>query len=92
MGKHKIINGKLLNMDKRFSDLKEKQKNFIRELLFKKYKELFNRNLSKKEINTEVLNYVYYQIQEKEIWLPFGELKKEFQRRKIKMQKRILGC
>ena len=89
MGFHKVVNGRLLNIDKRFSDLKEKQKNFIRELLFEKYKKFFNRSLSKKEIDRAVLNCVYQKIQEKEIWISFGEVKKEYQRRKHKMQKRI---
>ncbi len=91
MKNHKMVNGKLLQMNKTFSDLKEKQKNFIRELLFENYKKLSSTGLRKKELDAEVLHQTYQEIEAREIWLPFGELKKEYQCRKYKIKKKILS-
>lgn len=59
MKKHLKVNNKLLNTNKKWKDLKNSQKEWIKNLA---------RDYS--------LDEVYEKIQEKEIWIPYLEVKK----------------
>ena len=91
MKKHKMINGKLLNLDKNFSDLSQKQQTFIIELMYEKYQNLHINGLYGKALDTELLSQIYEIIKNRQIWLPFGELKRKYYSKKMRIRKKILG-
>jgi hypothetical protein len=80
MKNHIKVNGKLLQTNKRFSQLKNSQKDWITTELYKLYHDKM------KEIGTTlklprnhrdiVISSLYEQIQNREIWIPYGEVKK----------------
>lgn len=80
MKNHEYRNGKLLQTNKKFSQLKQSQKEWISGLLREKYLKGMSetgRKLSPKETN-QILIEVYEAIQEKDIWIPMGEVEKYF--------------
>lgn len=89
--KHITVNGNLLNMDKRFSHLKQKQKEKISEWLYIETFEFYKRNrkMPNKNSRNEILNIVYEKIQEDSIWIPYGEVVKFYQSHFNKFEKRI---
>ena len=71
MKNHIIVNGKLLQTNKKFSQLKNSQKQKINGWLYEEYEKLRNENgrepgRPQKEI---IINDVYSKIEEAEIWL-----------------------
>lgn len=76
--RHQMINGRLLNLDKKWHYLSRKQQEFIRRLLREKYMELCNTRLKMKDINEQVLSFAQEEIEQRGIWLPFSELKKAY--------------
>ena len=78
MGRHKVIQGRLLNLDKKFSDLSRKQQEFIKLVIRQKYEQFSNLNLNRKEFNHWVLNAVQEEVEKRGIWLPYPELKKAY--------------
>ncbi|GAA0610907.1 hypothetical protein GCM10009001_30190 [Virgibacillus siamensis] len=91
MKNHINVNGKLLQTNKRFSQLKERQKNWITEELYK----LYHKKMKERRINgklpppyrDEVIESIYEQIRDRDIWIPFGEVKKYAFRKTTKMVK-----
>lgn len=80
MKNHILVNGQLLQTNKKWSHLKERQKAWIAELLRNEYMNLaqeLGRTLKKGE-HEIVLNKVYEQIEKRKIWIPFSEVKKYF--------------
>ncbi|QQK75414.1 hypothetical protein HUG15_07330 [Salicibibacter cibarius] len=80
MKNHIKVNGKLLQTNKRFSQLKESQKNWIVAELYKLYhnkmkEKRTTRKLSQNDRDT-VISTLYEQIRDREIWIPYGEVKK----------------
>lgn len=78
MKTHKMINGQLLNMNKRFSDLSRKQQDFIKSLFRDKYKEFLALDLKHSDMNDFILFSVNEEIENRGIWLPYPELKKAY--------------
>ena len=90
MKNHIRVDGKLLQTNKSFSQLKEKQKIKINEWLYKEFESLWNKNgkePSKKQ-KDEIVFLVYDKIEAAEIWLPLGELYRYYEEHKNKFQKR----
>ena len=87
MKKHEIVNGKLLQTNKKFSQLKERQKTEINEWLYEYYKNYADDN-GREPKNDDVVSAVYCQIEAAEIWLPLGELERYYASRKFKIRKR----
>ena len=77
---HKMINGKLLQTDKRFSQLKEKQKEKISNWLYDEYKRVYDRvgQPPDSRCNDKILDAAYAKIEEAEIWIPYDEVRKYF--------------
>lgn len=88
---HKRVNGRLLQMDKQFSDLKERQKSRIAEWLYMAYREACLRTGREpdKKADREILNSVMAKIEDAEIWIPYGEIVSYYRRRKKHMKKRL---
>jgi len=80
MKNHIKVNGKLLQTNKCFSQLKESQKNWIVPELFKLYhnkmKEIRTTRKLPPHHRDTVISSLYEQIQNREIWIPYDEVKK----------------
>lgn len=88
---HKMVEGKLLQMDKKFSALKESQKTKIAEWFYEAYRKCYIEfgKIPNKRENEKILEYVFHKIDEARIWIPDGELYAYYNRRKRKLQKRL---
>lgn len=88
---HKLVNGRLLQMDKQFSALKERQKSRIAEWIYTAYREAYLRTGKEpdKEADTVILDSVMEKIEDAEIWIPYGEIVSYYRRRKKHMKKRL---
>ena len=73
---HKMVNGRLLQTDKKFSALKEKQKTKIAEWIYEAYRKCYveSGNIPTKKNDSEILSYVLAKIDEAQILIPDGEI------------------
>ncbi len=85
MSKHKMVNGKLLQMNKSYGQLKNKQKSKIAEWMYQAYKKQVNEGIS----NEEALSLVLDKIDEAQIWVPDYEVEKKYNGSKNKFQRRL---
>ena len=81
MKDHINVNGKqLLQTNKRFSQLKNSQKEMIATELRTLYHNQMNESGTTKKLSPDnfntVISSLYEQIQNREIWIPYGELEK----------------
>src|SRR5699024_9728492 len=80
MKNHIKVNGKLLQTNKRFSQLKESQKNWIVPELYnlyhKKMKEICTTGKLSPHHRDTVISSLYEQIRDREIWIPYDKVKK----------------
>lgn len=80
MKNHVRVDGKLLQTNKKFSDLKMSQKEFIANTFRVKYhQKMEERGTTQplpKKVRDEVIDEVYEAIQERDIWIPFYEVEK----------------
>ena len=76
MKNHLMVNGKLLQTNKKFSHLKNSQKEKINGWLYEEYEKLWKENgrTPGKPQKETIINNVYARIEEAEIWLPLDEL------------------
>lgn len=88
---HKMINGRLLQTDKKFSALKEKQKIKIAEWFYEAYRKCYvdSGKIPGKKEDCEILACVFDKIEEAQIWIPDGEIYAYYSKRKGKLQKRL---
>lgn len=91
MKNHILVNGKLLQTNKKFSDLKNSQKELISNWLYEAYSSLAKDDgtLLKKD-KERVFSMVKEGIEERGIWIPFGEVIKYFNSKQHKYRKRYL--
>lgn len=96
MKNHIKVGGKLLQTNKKWSHLKQKQKESIAALLRKSYINFVSDNGRKpdKEEKETILEDAYFIIVEKEIWIPKGEVKKYFSKKIMRYDKQLhsVGC
>lgn len=88
---HKVVNGRLLKTDKRFSDLKERQKSKIAEWFYAAYRDWHMREEggAEKEADAWILDFVTGRMEEEGIWLPYHETVSYYRRRKGKRKERF---
>lgn len=88
---HIMVNGKLIQTDKRFSALKERQKAKIAEWFYEAYRKCYMESgkLPDTPVEDKILDYVFKKIEEAEIWIPDGEIHAYFHRRKRKLENRL---
>ncbi|MBJ7987327.1 transposase [Bacillus cereus] len=80
MKNHIKVNGKILQTNKKWSHLKQKQKEHISNWLRREYTQfvkIYHRKPRKYE-HDEILHEVMNQIQEREIWIPYDEVKRYY--------------
>ncbi|USK72228.1 hypothetical protein [Peribacillus asahii] len=80
MKNHEYRNGKLIQTNKKFLQLKQKQKEWINSLLKNKYKAVFIENGKRpsKQVRESILQEVYGAVEEKEMWIPYYEVERFF--------------
>ncbi|KAA0560091.1 hypothetical protein ACQCWA_23635 [Rossellomorea aquimaris] len=80
MKNHIKVNGKLLQTNKRFSQLKNSQKDWIATELYKLYHEkMIERHTTRKlppNHRDAIISSLYDQIQSRNIWIPYDEIRK----------------
>lgn len=88
---HQMVNGRLPQTDKRFSALKQTQKEKINSWLFETYQECFLRNGKEpdKKQHDEIVDAAYRQIEAAGIWIPYGEVARYYGGRKAAFRRRI---
>jgi hypothetical protein len=76
MKNHIKVNGMLLQTNKRFSQLKNSQKDWIATELYNLYHNKMKEISTTKETPSWLSRYRYEQIQIREKWIPYDEVKK----------------
>lgn len=78
MKNHIRVDGRLLQTNKKWSHLKEKQKTWIMDTAKREY-DCFVRERGKLPVHgskQQFNEHIYELIEEKEIWIPYGEIKR----------------
>lgn len=88
---HAVVNGRLIQTDKKFSALKEKQKAKIAEWLYSSYRQSYLDcgRLPGKQEDEEIVGCVLDKIEEAQIWIPAGEIFGYYRKRKKKLENRL---
>ena len=90
MKNHEWVNGKLLQTNKKYSQLKLKQKEKIHEWMYAAFRDSFRRTgkFPGKKEDDEILAVVMQKIEESEIWIPWYEVEKHYKGVKSRLNKR----
>ena len=88
---HVMTDRGILQTDKKFSALKERQKVKIAEWMYEAYRDCYLEfgRVPQKGKEVEVLSYVFQQIDDAGIWIPDGEIYQYYRSRKTKLLKRL---
>lgn len=87
MKRYMQIDGRLLQIDKRWSHLNQKQREWIAASLKENYLNALKENRFNKEMEQEIIIRVLDEIEERDIWIPVLEVRKYFNRKKGKWKK-----
>lgn len=89
---HQLVDGRLLQMDKRFVALKQAQKEKINCWLYDAYRECCLRIGKEpgRERNANIIGAAYQKIEAAEIWIPYGEIVRYYSGRKTAFWRRFL--
>ena len=88
---HEMIDEKLLQTDKKYSQLKLKQKEKIADWMFQATRDYYTKKYvfpNEKHLE-EVVNSVYEKIVAAEIWIPYGEVFKHYRSKRSDINKRV---
>lgn len=87
---HRMVDGRLLQMNKSYSDLKMKQKEKISNWIYEEYKKYIDENGRKPENKGDdiIIVAVMSKIEAAEIWIPDYEIEEHYYKRKNRLQKR----
>ncbi|MGL5437539.1 MAG: hypothetical protein ACRDBO_19495 [Lachnospiraceae bacterium] len=88
---HKHIDGRLLQTDKKYSQLKLKQKEKIAAWMYAETKAYYERNekMPEAEACSGVAERVYGRIEAAGIWISFGQVYRHYMKKKTDITKRI---
>ena len=87
MSRHFKVGGKLLQADKSYSQLKEKQKTKISDWMYEAYRKQAAEGLS----DEEALQLVFDRIDQEEIWIPDYEIVHRYKSKKKRFERRLAG-
>jgi 8-oxo-dGTP diphosphatase len=88
---HEMIDGRLLQTNKKYSQLKLKQKEKIAEWMFLVTRDYYTKKCTfpnDKHLE-EVVDTVYEKIEDAEIWIPYGEVFKHYKSKRSNINKRV---
>ena len=79
-------------MDKKYSGLKNKQKDAIAKWLFEETKAYYeeHKRFPEEKDSDEIILKVYEKIEEREIWMPYDEVYEHYLKKKNIINKRVL--
>ena len=86
-----MVNGKLLQMDKKYKHLKQFQKEQITQWMFEETKLFYQKNYvfpNEKQVS-EVIDRVYARIEDAEIRIPYSEISKRYRSKRSDINKRV---
>ena len=86
-----MIDGKLLQTDKKYAHLKLKQKEKIAEWMYMETRTYYEKNYtfpSDKYIE-DVVSKVYDKIMDADIWIPYGEVLKHYKKTRADINRRV---
>lgn len=88
---HQQVDGRLLQMNKRFSNLKMKQKDKITAWVYEEYKKYVMQygRIPGREADEHIIDAVLGKIEDAEIWIPADEIVQYYHRKKPNLQKRL---
>ena len=88
---HKKIDGQLLQMNKKFSNLKMKQKDKITGWVYEEYKKYVTEHEKVPDslADEQIVEAVLDKINEAQIWIPDAEIYDYYRRKKPQLQKRL---
>ena len=89
--RHKMVDGKLLQMNKKFSNLKMKQRDKINGWIYEEYKKYVTEHekLPNAKADEQIIDAVLDKINEADIWIPADEIVNYYRGKKAKFQKRM---
>ena len=87
MSKHRTVDGHLLQMNKKYGQLKQKQKVKISGWMYEVYRKQAEENLS----DEEALQLVFDRIEDAKIWIPEHEIVSRYRAKKNQFKKRLAG-
>lgn len=87
MSKHRMVDGRLLQMNKKYGQLKQKQKVKISGWMYEAYQKQAAEKLS----DEEALQLVLDRIKSAEIWIPEQEIVSRYRAKKTQFRKRLAG-
>lgn len=82
-----MVNGQLLQMNKSYSQLKNKQKEKIAGWMYQAYKKQVSEGLS----NDEALAYILDKVNDAKIWIPAREVEQRYYSKKNSFRNRLAG-
>ena len=85
MSKHKMVDGRLLQMNKSYGQLKQKQKQKISDWMYQAYRKQMAEDLS----DEEALQLVFDRIEAAGIWIPDYEIVNRYRAKKNQYRKRL---
>ncbi len=91
MKNHMMVDGQLLQTNKKYSQLKQKQKQKISSWMYEATKEFYDTHHefpTDKDVEA-ILDKVYEQIEAENIWIPYGEVAKHYRSRRAHIHSRI---
>ena len=87
MSKDRMVDGRLLQMNKKYGQLKQKQKVKISGWMYEAYRKQAEENLS----DEEALQLVVDRIEDAKIWIPEHEIVSRYRAKKTQFRKRLAG-
>ncbi len=92
MKNHKMVNGRLLQTNKKFASLKTSQKEKIQSWLLEEYLDIVcvHHRLLTQEEKDAVVQRVYEKIERAEIWVPYPEVTIYFRSKLTKWNKKYI--
>lgn len=90
---HKMVDGRLLQIDKKYSNLKMAQKEKINRWLRDELRRFYRENgrMPRKEEFDIVIEYLYDRIEAADIWIPYEEIVKRFRGKCPGIAGKLLG-
>ena len=85
MSKHMTVDGQLLQKNKTYSQLKNKQKEKVSNWMYEAYKRQERYQLS----DEDALQYVFDKIDKAKIWIPGYEIETRYAAKKVQFRKRL---
>ena len=85
MSKNRMVDGRLLQMNKRYGQLKQKQKEKISGWMYEAFRKQATENLS----DEEALQLVFSRIEDSKIWIPEEEIIIRYRAKKSQFRKRL---